>query len=53
MRGRNPQEQHRASTPLELLFDLAFAVTFGVAAEERAYGLAGRHTGAALAAFGF
>jgi low temperature requirement protein LtrA len=26
MRGRDPTEQHRASTPLELLFDLCFVV---------------------------
>ena len=26
MRRRDPDEQHRASTPLELLFDLTFVV---------------------------
>jgi low temperature requirement protein LtrA len=28
MSGRDPAEQHRSSTPLELLFDLTFVVGF-------------------------
>ncbi|MEP6479402.1 MAG: low temperature requirement protein A [Rhodoglobus sp.] len=34
MSGRDPQESHRAATPLELLFDLAFVVAFGQAADQ-------------------
>jgi low temperature requirement protein LtrA len=32
MRGRDPREEHRASTPLELLFDLCFVVAVAQAA---------------------
>ena len=53
MTGRDPQEQHRASTPLELLFDLTFTVAFGVAATQLAQGFADNHVAAALPAFGF
>ena len=36
MRRRDPDEQHRASTPLELLFDLTFVVAVAhVAADSR------------------
>jgi hypothetical protein len=31
MSGRDPDELHRVSTPLELLYDLTFAVAFAVA----------------------
>ncbi len=37
MTGRDPEEQDRASTPLELLFDLTFVVGFGTAADELAH----------------
>ena len=30
--GRDPAEPHRASTPLELLYDLTIVVAFGAAA---------------------
>ena len=53
MSGRDPRERHRVSTPLELLFDLTFAVAFGVAASEPPHALAEKHIGAGLAAFGF
>jgi low temperature requirement protein LtrA len=53
MTGRDPQEEHRASTPLELLFDLTFTVAFGVAATQLAHGFADNHVAAALPAFGF
>lgn len=33
-RPRDPAARHRAATPLELLFDLAFVVTFGQAANQ-------------------
>jgi hypothetical protein len=46
MRGRDPQLRHRASTPLELLFDLTLTVAFGVAATHLARGLADQHIAA-------
>ena len=38
--GRDPDEAHRAATPLELLFDLTFVVAFGTAGNELAHYLA-------------
>jgi len=35
MRGRDPHEEHRVATPLELLFDLTFAACFGLMASSR------------------
>ncbi|MFI6346698.1 low temperature requirement protein A [Streptomyces sp. NPDC050560] len=45
MRGRAPDEEHRASTPLELLFDLCFVVAVSQAAAELAHTLADGRTG--------
>jgi low temperature requirement protein LtrA len=53
MSGRDPHEQHRVATTLELLFDLTFVVALGIAASEFAHMLAEDHVGAGLAAFGF
>ncbi|WP_234407385.1 low temperature requirement protein A [Microterricola viridarii] len=53
MRGRDPFEEHRASTPLELLFDLTFAVAFGVAGNQFAHLVAEGHLVSGLAGFGF
>ena len=53
MSGRDPHEEHRASTPLELLFDLTFVVAFGIASSEFAHMLAENHVGAGLAGFAF
>ena len=53
MSGRDPDETHRAATPLELLFDLTFVIGFGIAASEFAHQLAEDHVGAGLAAFVF
>ncbi|MFN8020245.1 MAG: low temperature requirement protein A [Acidimicrobiales bacterium] len=53
MRGRDPHEQHRVATPLELLFDLAFTVAFGAAGNELAHAVAAGHTRAGLASFAF
>jgi low temperature requirement protein LtrA len=53
MGGRDPHEPHRASTPLELLFDLTFVIAFGTAADELAHALAADHLGAGLAGFCF
>jgi len=53
MSGRDPHETHRVATPLELLFDLTFATSFGLAASHLAEALAaGRYAAAALG-FGF
>ncbi|WP_322858578.1 low temperature requirement protein A [Mycobacterium europaeum] len=53
MSGRDPQEEHRAATPLELLFDLTFVVAFGIAASQFAHALAEDHIGPGLLAFTF
>src|SRR5579864_8673611 len=53
MTGRDPHETHRAATPLELLFDLTFATSFGLAASEAASVLADGHVIAGLVGFGF
>lgn len=53
MAGRDPQEAHRAATPLEALFDLTFATTFGFAAVQLANALAAGQYGVALIGFGF
>ena len=53
MTGRDPHEAHRAATPLELLFDLTFATSFGLAASEAASVLAGGHVITGLVGFGF
>jgi len=53
MGGRDPHEEHRVATPLELLFDLTFATCFSFAASQFAIELAeGRYLAAALG-FGF
>jgi low temperature requirement protein LtrA len=53
MSGRDPHEEHRVATPLELLFDLTFVVGFSIAANEFAHMLAENHIGAGLLAFSF
>ncbi len=53
MSGRDPDESHRAATPLELLFDLTFVVAFGIAADELSHYLAEGHLRTALLAFPF
>ncbi|MEJ1973473.1 MAG: low temperature requirement protein A [Lacunisphaera sp.] len=52
MAGRDPHELHRVATPLELLFDLTFVLSFSFAASQFAHALAAGHYGAALAGFG-
>ncbi|WP_432091894.1 low temperature requirement protein A [Streptomyces sp. NRRL F-5630] len=51
MRGRDPGERHRASTPLELLFDLTFVVAVSQAASGLHHALAEDHPGSGLAAY--
>ena len=52
MLGRDPGEDHRTATPLELLFDLTFVVAFGIAADELAHYLADDHIRTAILGFG-
>ena len=51
MSGRDPGEIHRASTPLELLFDLTFVVAVARAGIELRDALAQGHAGHALAGY--
>jgi len=53
MRARDPGEEGRASSPLELLFDLTFVIGVGVAAENLTDLIAGGHTGKAVLGFVF
>jgi len=53
MTGRDPHEQGRAATSLELLFDLTFVIAFGTAADELAHALAADHVGEGIAGFLF
>jgi low temperature requirement protein LtrA len=51
--GRDPEEGHRAATPLELLYDLTLVVAFGVAADELAHFVADDHVLGGVAGFAF
>src|SRR5512133_4206219 len=51
--GRDPDEAHRASTPLELLYDLTIVVAFGTAADQLAHFIAEDHVGAGVGGFAF
>jgi low temperature requirement protein LtrA len=53
MGGRDPHEQHRTATPLELFFDLTFVIAFGVAGSQFAHEIAEAHVGAGLLGFSF
>ena len=53
MSGRDRHEAHRVATPLELLFDLTFVVSFGLAASQLAHALAEGHYATGLIGFGF
>jgi low temperature requirement protein LtrA len=53
MRGRDPHEENRAATPLELLFDLTFVIAFGVAADQLTHQLVTNHIGAGILGFAF
>ena len=52
MIARAADEEHRASTPLELLFDLTFVVAVSRAASELAHDVAAGHVGHAVVAYG-
>ena len=43
MTSRDPDEDHRAATPLELLYDLCFVVAIAQAAAELHHGLSHGH----------
>jgi low temperature requirement protein LtrA len=49
--GRDPHEDHRTATPLELLFDLTFVVAFGTAANELAHYLSEGHLRTGIVGF--
>src|SRR4051812_47611618 len=51
--GRDPQERHRASTPLELLYDLTIVVAFGTAADELAHYVAEDHIATGIGGYVF
>jgi low temperature requirement protein LtrA len=51
MTPRDPQEPHRASTPLELLFDLCFVVAVAQASARLHHGVVEGHAGAAVLGF--
>jgi low temperature requirement protein LtrA len=51
--GRDPDEEHRAAAPLELLYDLTLVVAIGTAANELAHYVAEEHIVAGIAAFVF
>lgn len=53
MLGRDPHQRRRAATPLELLFDLAFVVSFAQSSEQGAELLAHGHIGAGVWGFAF
>jgi low temperature requirement protein LtrA len=48
MRPRSADEDHRVSTPLELLFDLCFVVAVAQAAQPLHHGIAANHVGTAV-----
>ena len=51
MGGRDRHEAHRVATPLELLFDLTFVISFGLAASQLAHALAEGHYASGLLGF--
>ncbi len=53
MTGRDVTEVHRTATPLELLFDLAFVIAFGTAANELAHYLVEDQVRVGLVGFSF
>jgi low temperature requirement protein LtrA len=53
MDGRDPHEENRAATPLELLFDLTFVSAFSLASSRFAEELAAGRNSVALMGFGF
>ncbi len=53
MSGRDPAEPSRASTPLELIFDLTFVVAISLCSSQLAEAIAAGHIGGGLLGFSF
>ena len=53
MRGRDPHEEERAASPLELLYDLTFVVAFGTAGNAMAHAISVGHVATGVIAFCF
>jgi low temperature requirement protein LtrA len=53
MRGRDPRDRGRSSSPLELLYDLTYVIAFAAAAEQLAHHLAEGEVGSAVGAYAF
>jgi low temperature requirement protein LtrA len=53
MLGRDPGESHRASTTLELLFDLTFVVAISLCGAQLAHAVAAGHTAVGIGGFAF
>jgi low temperature requirement protein LtrA len=53
MSGRDPHERGRASSPLELLFDLTFVIAFGTAADQLAHFIVDDHVREGIIGFCF
>ena len=53
MRARDPHEEHRAATPLELLFDLTFVVAVAAIVPELAHAIVDGHPGEGLIGYLF
>ena len=53
MVGRDPTEEHRSATPLELLFDVTFVAAFAQASDQAAHFIAEGHFGTAATGFVF
>lgn len=51
--GRDPNEPHRAASPLELLYDLTFVIAFGATSVQLAHAIAEGHAASGLLAFAF
>ena len=49
--GRDPDEEHRAATPLELFFDLVFVVAVALASASLHHGIADGHVGESVLGF--
>jgi low temperature requirement protein LtrA len=53
MTGRDPNENHRSATALELLYDLVFVAAFGIAGDQLAHIVADGHVWEGLGGFSF
>lgn len=53
MTGRDPNENQRSATPLELLYDLVFVAAFGIASDQLAHMVADGHPWEGVGGFSF